>query len=410
MPENLGSLKELRKSLVAGQENVPAAFLDLISNYENLLVIEEQIRSDGKPVPDELRRAVQEVDIAVQNVKLALTGQGASPEGRDRLVQHLEVFITHVVQDTVPPLARLFARRMKLEPQSVQKMLPGVTITHDPIINCGLEKGMIHLYSGLVVFLMHLGKVYSKRTTFVDSGKHAVEPVSIEDTGLAVRSLLEVFWRERATVQMPGEFENLQKTQAEFADYLFRIAMSFIFGHELGHLVMQVSKALEPELTFGLGITKTLPALQIAGTSAGQWRQDWAEEIAADLIGLQFAEDLWFEKNPSRSQGEVEPGRSLPNLVSSDPAAAYAGMTMFFVGFDLLEQYGHAKRHCELPGPSHPPAVLRLARLMQYITEKRDSSVIKRVETYKNILRDISSRVGVKLLSQEEFLRAHLQA
>jgi hypothetical protein len=241
----------------------------------------------------------------------------------------------------------------------------------------------IEINEPLVALFIHIADIWVTRIGAADDDGVIVEDTEFEvdETARATRSLLEQFFANRLHQESPVDLLKLTHSQLLFASRLVGGTECFLIGHELGHFVQGKAPLAFSEIRQWSGRMSRKFVETLAHRHNELFRsskldsvcQDWAEEFAADLIGLRLVYDATSDEI-KRFQMAI-------------------GVCLFFLTLDLVERFYWVRFGRDYPVGSHPYSRFRLAVIRAQL--KTNSSLNEFANFFESAADEISNRIGL---------------
>ena len=278
------------------------------------------------------------------------------------------------------------------------------------LFSCGMLS-MLADYALAVASLVDFNGVDEdwSRHRYSDLLRHE-EDVSYVDEYLNVATWLiprlDSFMRTQVPASAPSKSMKWNWMQIVFAKQLFDGAARFLVAHELGHVIYRAE--LDPSAA-ALGT-------QVA-RDAEIWEMNpkkWAEEYAADVIGVRLALDTWRLNNLKDLLVALEI-RSCSREIARSFKRYFGGMQLLPSFLQLTDIWNKRR----LGTKTHPPAFKRLI-LMTWCLHKGHRSAklalvkgdkpiridIWELESYANDLERISRNIGDAVITYFPYLKS----
>ncbi len=321
-----------------------------------------------------------------------LVEKGLVP-GKDQILKEgpipaIQGFMTERAKELLPPAAM----KIGVDKDELEKRLKRVVIILNPWVNCfvqsshGRKTFEIGVNTGLMTFSWHMTKLIATRFSVMGKDGHIVEDTKIplEKTVAAAKRLLCAYWEGQIMHQHVFSVGDLSYYQVSLAGELIFDLESFAVAHELGHIVMELSRP--PEHEVGVEIATVLMTKpwkeggaaidqrdRSARTFFNQVRQKWGKEIAADLIGLQLS--LALKDNTIES------------------AIQFWATESFFIFMDMLETFYERKYGESLISDDHPPSWMRLAALRLIISRDNSPELMEFGNVIEQMVEEILAKI-----------------
>jgi hypothetical protein len=212
--------------------------------------------------------------------------------------------------------------------------------TFEIVLNVRL---MIFLHKMVKVFVASVG-VRTKR--FPDAAK----PKPFGRIVSACKDLMDAFWEGRLHMQKGFWLAELGRNQIDLSEMLLQSCECFCLAHELGHIVIALSKEEVPEYAPARKLVEDFLHLlsELNEREKDQIVGPWTQEICADLIGLQLV----------LAQSSTRPYNAWDNFRQF----LYGGAEAVLIFIGMLQEYYDKMHHGSKMTlvNTHPPALLRL--------------------------------------------------
>ncbi len=207
-----------------------------------------------------------------------------------------------------------------------------------------------------------------------DHGHHdgaAMAPRSDREVARDIKRLLDGFIAEQQVLAL--DFGDVaSRSMVQFR--LFHCALSWVLGHELGHIVVSASRRLQQPPPFEPFVQELLDGhfkqllgdkrfrTELGGLDA--WQQHavheaWLTELNADVIGASLA--CGYQKDHG-------PSRTVPGIVGVTQFAIHLGLIAHY----MLDRYqGLLDPRHPLATPSHPPIDFRMFCVLRWMHKEQ---------------------------------------
>ncbi len=313
----------------------------------------------------------------------------------------LDAFVSDIAAGMIPTIARGLPNLGEKGAIRVRQSIDwriDANVSKAPPFEAVVSSNLVSFFASMISTLLSGIGIH-----LVDDDGRAESP-SIEARPVRVvardvKRLLEGFMAEQQVEMLDAD--------AVGARYMihFRLmhcALSWVLGHELGHIVSTESRRRKQEAPFQPLATNLLEShfTQLLNDerfrgSLGSLSEEgrlrifdhWLTEINADIMGASLA--CGYEKDGG-------PSRGIPGVV---------GFTMFAIHLGLLSQYMLASymnlldsRH-ELASPTHPPMDFRMHCVLVWMYEDRireatETPVAYVQQVFTEVFRQAGARVG----------------
>ena len=207
-----------------------------------------------------------------------------------------------------------------------------------------------------------------------DQGNHdgaAMAPRPDREVARDIKRLLDGFIAEQQVLALDFG-DDASRTMVQFR--LFHCALSWVLGHELGHIVVSESRRLQQPAPFEPLVRDQLDGhfqlllgdkrfrAELSGLDA--WQQQaaheaWLTELNADVIGASLA--CGYQKDHG-------PSRTAPGIVGVTKYAIHLGLIAHY----MLDRYqGLFDPAHPQATPSHPPIDFRMFCVLQWMYKEQ---------------------------------------
>lgn len=211
----------------------------------------------------------------------------------------------------------------------------------------------IRLCKPLMLFFYQMSKLLVSRMEGWDDKKvYKRSPVKPKETISLTRKLMRSFWEDNELIILKKELpiERFNKDQYAIIGNLITGTECFCVAHELGHVSMKLCSTNLTELEDARAKAANLleTAYEVSGRDKEIVVGNWAEEFAADLIGL-----------------ELSTNAQAFNIMKE---FAYIGAESTFLMIDMLEDYYKKSTGVYPPIDTHPPGKARILNLRSTVS------------------------------------------
>jgi len=269
-----------------------------------------------------------------------------------------------IVSDLADQLLPHAAARIGLTHEGLRERLLGARLEESHEVNGyvrwseGGQRFEIVLNLALMMFFHKMVKLLVGTIGFGEDEERATEvPIGRDTLVAACKGLIEAFWAGRLLTQAGLWYEQFGKMQILLTEHLVHCCECSVVGHELGHVVIQLSPGEVEEVRLARQMVDGYTALVsgLEGEAKNEMARAWVEEICADLIGLHLC----------LAQPKTQP---LYSHWRNHKQMLFGGAEIALILRAMLEEY-HWKVHCGNPRirvspvSTHPPGLLRLAAI-----------------------------------------------
>lgn len=264
------------------------------------------------------------------------------------------------------------AAQMGIESRALKTRYKGITTINDPTINAGISidnAGNFHIAvnEGFLTYVYLMLYLFCSRIGA--EGDKNINPVPPKDLALVVKSIMHAYWVANGRfLYTGGDIDSIRLTDFQ-RDFLYRLIMQtqrFAIAHELGHVIsldLSRKKDVPERLTCKRKVDEFFSRFLNDETDPRvkkyevEIKQNWANELEADLIGLQLLLDF---------EGQESTGRFL---------ACSAVHAWFVLAYTADKYYEKLHDYGTQFSSTHPPSILRLNSLHEEVMRRQDIPV-----------------------------------
>jgi len=322
-----------------------------------------------------------------------LAGRPVPPKVLDRIWRWVNLSTSNRI---MKPMGLEAARRLGLSQSALGRLLDSVLWEPNPSLVCGLRRVsrrapyQVVVYSGVTEFLFFLAQATASRTRFTEPHSPGlVGPPLVPRIRQAMEDVLRRFWGEGVVSPSLDIIGDLDRDQRIFAAQLQDAALAFCFGHEWGHLTCRESKKVPEELVWTRGMMREFPEPGTWARNHKGWRQAWADELAADIIALDYVRAYWFFHHEARLAKAAAPTGVAPASFGWELMVLTAGSLLFLVGCKILEEWAIRRKILPDAAPTHPYSEIRLENLKLWLTRNQDPVILELANLIETIQMDL---------------------
>lgn len=284
--------------------------------------------------------------------------------------------LSKIVKDAAHEMLPAVSERLHCKSDNLTHRLTSVGMIEHPEVN-GFVKTAdnwrtfeIFLNVGLMMFFHKISKMFASRIGVMGQDMNPSEHPSIpyEEMVRVAKKLMESFWSNNLLNTVGFYSIQLSLNQNIFAGILLHFAEKFVVAHELGHVTINLSPQYPSEYEYALTL---LNDIHIEAFQRDV--EQWAEEIASDLIGLQLT--------VSTENDDIQRMKAL------------LGAEFVFIVQNMLEQYFEKKFRENPPIGTHPPSKLRLALIRKAVGQSNPEGVFQVGKALESMADDIISKI-----------------
>lgn len=297
------------------------------------------------------------------------------PHDFDPSEEGVKTQLNNGLEDMAKEMLPHVALGLGIKQDALEKRLLGLGVKEIPEVNGRTHTSDdwktfgIDINLGLMLFTHEMVKLFATRLGVMDDDGNPVETPAIpfENSASTTKRLMKAFWDGNLVEEQGFELMELSETQVLISSGLLRDAECFVVGHEFGHIVIHTSPRKVSELELGMTtVRKALAsAPELSETTKNLLAQEWGEEIAADLIGLQLS--LVRKDNLS--------GKIL----------GYSAAQLVFIMQSMLETFYEKTRQESPPIGSHPPAQFRFNCLRSILNATYPPQALELGDSFKQL-------------------------
>lgn len=256
------------------------------------------------------------------------------------------------IKNAADELLPYAANEIGVNEDELRKRFLGIRLVDEPAVNARTHFSedkktfKITVYVGLMMFFYKMVRLFASRVGIMDDSGPIEKPkIRMDKTVAMVKSLMAAFWKdpvdsEGILAEESIDILSLSDSQIKWSGIILSEVERFTIAHELGHVVINMRKFNHrdiPDLQIGRTFARNIPNIP------DDWIEGWAEEFAADLIGLNLS---------------LKHGKDNITRIHIYSAADW-GLLQFL----MLETFYEKKTHKSYLNDTHPPANYRIAGL-----------------------------------------------
>ncbi len=272
-------------------------------------------------------------------------------------------------------LASAAAAVARANPKKFQKMISFRGALDSSIVNASVEwnKGrnsyVVVMNGGLSRLIYLVTKLIATRVGIMGiDGQAPISPRNTLDSATKeTRALMDAFFKNNIMAIDGYPVEALQAHQLKFIARFSHDVDRFVLAHELGHVILRESKWQHAAYQ-----TMTDLCRQVTAESRASLVEEWAEELAADNIGLHLT--LKMHEN------------------GMDQAAAFSCAELFFLIVRLLDGFFYKTHGSHPPLGTHPPGDIRL-HVLRNAAQRNPPAIFEMGKGFEMIVGELAKAV-----------------
>lgn len=271
----------------------------------------------------------------------------------DQLNEVIHTLLQNRLDEKLIPAIRSAAKYVPMSAESLDRRIYRKFVqdhglnAETKVVSSGQQYEIV-VYLGLPSFFMLLGKFICRGAGVMDSEDGSVIEEASEFSDLMINdivSFLSDYSGEGGLINAFTLAENLNGPEKQMANFFSHFSELFVLGHELGHVISDISDDLFPRSSFDEVTMHAIREAEIPQDwNLEQVSRNWSREFQADRIGLKIIQEQFDQMV------------RIANCLN--------GAAVFFLGCSLADfaLHGNSNRVTK----SHPPCLARLSALMGY--------------------------------------------
>ena len=276
--------------------------------------------------------------------------------------------LNHLAVERLKEVIPFAAKFADVPVKNLEQSITQISVLDDLLINGYTwspdgDHFNIEINVGLSVFCAQVANVFISFIGRIDSSgqRRGNGLISKNEAASQIKKLIQTYVAGQPYYELPSA--ELERELMLFSVSLHGGIESFVVGHELGHVIISVSKKGREfnQLAIGLMMEQLVKIKSLE--NPGELANQWGTEVAADLIGLM-------------------------SILQEGPPDYYSAIELFFIICELLEEEKHIQDVLEIYNAyeaagqdthqldallknknpflkTHPPAAMRLNFLRQ---------------------------------------------
>ena len=298
---------------------------------------------------------------------------------RDRLGLKLDLTSIQPLREhfnaVAASLIALAAEGIGISAEEFRKRFKGIRLVNSTEVNgqtITMDRWQtfeITLNLGLMVFFHQMATVFASSVTFTDDeGLRKETKIPFIKTKEVALNLMNAFWEQQLLKPGEGTFhlDELSYEQGALGGGIVLCMEDFVIAHEFGHVMIHL-KPIDADFILNY-VSDELE--QYSPGPFSEIRNQWSEEFAADLLGL----NLLLNAVPQSDMGRI---------------LSYGGVELVFILEDMLEEFFEKTFNQSYPAQSHPYARMRFDFLRKIMREENPKHAFQVGDTFSVLAKEI---------------------